>query len=89
VGEGEGVWFLRALAAETGGRAWTVDASGDLRRPFLEALSEFRSRYVLEFEPSSERAGWHRLQVRLKRRKADVRARSGYHYVAATPRPGR
>jgi hypothetical protein len=38
------VWFLQTLAAEAGGRAWTVDASGDLRRPFLEALSEFHSR---------------------------------------------
>lgn len=75
--------FLDDLARETGGRAWQAALGPDLERAFLEVLADARSRYVLRYEPSDTAPGWHPLEVRLKRGKADVRARRGYtrpHY---------
>jgi VWFA-related protein len=77
--------LLEALGGETGGRVFTPRVADDLRDSFLRILNEFRSRYLLEFEPSSSKPGWHRLDVRVKGRRADVRARRGYSRLA---RPG-
>jgi hypothetical protein len=46
---------------------------------FARILDEFRQRYVIGYSPRGvARAGFHRLQVRVKGRRADVRARAGY-----------
>jgi VWFA-related protein len=79
--------LLEKLAGETGGRVFTPRVADDLKDSFLRIMSELRSRYVLEFEPTSKKPGWHRLDVRVKGRKADVRARRGYSRVA--PASGR
>lgn len=71
--------LVEALAKETGGRVFAPGSPDDLREPFLRILNEFRSRYLLEFEPASAKPGWRRLEVRLKGRKADIRARPGYY----------
>ena len=41
-------------------------------------VGEFRKRYVLGYEPTSTVPGWHRLEVKVRRRGVDIRARPGY-----------
>lgn len=75
---GDAPEFLSDLAAETGGRVWRTSEAG-LEQAFLDALAEVKSRYLLRFEvDDGARAGWHRLEVRLRRGKGAVRARRGY-----------
>ena len=51
----------------------------DLRARFLDVLADIRSRYVLSYAvEAADAAGWHALEVRLKRGKGDVLARPGY-----------
>ncbi len=70
--------FLSDLAAETGGRVWRT-SEGGLEQAFLDALAEVKSRYLLRFEVDDDaRPGWHRLDVRLRRGKGEVRVRRGY-----------
>jgi Ca-activated chloride channel homolog len=71
---------LAALADATGGRLIEVDTTAALRATFLQILDEFRHRYVLAFSPRGvSPAGWHALQVRLKARRATIKARPGYY----------
>jgi Ca-activated chloride channel homolog len=72
--------FLRSLAVATGGTVWHSEEGVKLREAFLEVLAEFRSRYILEFEPRSERPGFHRLELRVRHRAVSVKARPGYLY---------
>lgn len=69
---------LRQVARATGGEV--LDGSSTrLQRAFTEVLDEFRQRYLLTFSPAAASApGWHRLDVRVKRRGAAVKARAGY-----------
>lgn len=70
--------FLRTLAADTGGDVVSTERR-DLAAAFRRALSEYRSRYRLRYEPvGMAREGWHALTVRLARRKGTVKARNGY-----------
>lgn len=70
--------FLGQIAAETGGRVFPADA-GDLEAAFGRVLEEIRGRYLLCYEPRGvPHAGWHRLQVKLKGRRGEVRTRRGY-----------
>jgi hypothetical protein len=51
----------------------------DLRGVFASILAEFRSRYVLAYIPGGVApGGWHRLEVKLKGRPGEVKARRGY-----------
>jgi VWFA-related protein len=71
--------FLRELASLTGGTAYNIDSTRDLRATFLRILDEFRHRYLVSYTPHGVgRNGWHRLDVRLKNRRATIRARPGY-----------
>lgn len=70
--------FLRELTSLTGGRLFEVDKTANLSAIFLEALQEFRQRYLLSYTPRGvAKDGWHRLEVRVKRR-GTVKARPGY-----------
>jgi VWFA-related protein len=70
--------FLRDLAGTTGGQEWRADYA-QLREVLLKALDEFRSRYTLRYERQGvARAGWHELDVRVRRPGVKVRARIGY-----------
>jgi VWFA-related protein len=72
--------FLRDVVRATGGQIFEAASERDLRARFLDVLSGIRSRYVLSYTPGGvvDVAGWHALEVRLKRVKAEVLARPGY-----------
>jgi VWFA-related protein len=71
--------FLREVTTATGGRVIEIDGDDDPAPAFLEILQEFRRRYVVTFTPTEVASGgWHRLDVRVVRGNARVRARPGY-----------
>lgn len=71
--------FLRDVTRETGGRLYEIGSTRDLRRVFLAALEEFRQRYLVSYTPRGVKPeGWHKVDVRLKGRRATIRARPGY-----------
>jgi VWFA-related protein len=70
--------FLRELTSLTGGRLIEVEKTSNLSAVFLTMLDEFRQRYLVSYTPRAvAKDGWHRLEVRVKRR-ATVKARPGY-----------
>lgn len=71
--------FLRDLCEVTGGSVVEIESTRDLGATFVRILDEFRQRYVISYSPRGvARSGFHKLQVRVKNRRADVRARAGY-----------
>jgi VWFA-related protein len=71
--------FLEDLAELTGGRLHEVNRDDDLSATFRSILDEFRHRYLLTYTPRNvARDGWHKLDVRVTRPGARVRARPGY-----------
>jgi Ca-activated chloride channel family protein len=70
--------MLREIADATGGGV--LDGrSRTLETAFAEILTEFRQRYLLTFTPDRRPStGWHKLEVRAKRRGVTIKARSGY-----------
>lgn len=71
--------FLEDLAAETGGRLATAGAGAELKAMFQKIVREFRTRYLLTYAPQGvASSGWHQIEVRLKNRRGEVRARRGY-----------
>jgi VWFA-related protein len=79
---------LRATAESTGGRLWTADDPARLTAAFAGISAAMNTRYVLRFEPDVRaRAGWHRLDVRLRGGKGEVRARRGYFRMSAIAAP--
>ena len=71
--------FLGDLASLTGGRLHEVDAQSDLSGTFRSILEEFRYRYLVTYTPRGvPRGGWHKLDVRVNRPGASVKARPGY-----------
>jgi VWFA-related protein len=83
VSSGEDSRFLHNLSDVTGGRVIEIGTSRDPGSAFLEILQEFRRRYVITFTPTGVASGgWHRLDVRVKRSRARVQARSGYFSAA-------
>jgi len=79
IGSVGGAPFLRELSALTGGTLYKMESTKDLRATFLGILEEFRHRYLVSYTPRGvARDGWHRLDVRVKGRRATVKARPGY-----------
>lgn len=71
--------FIEDLADVTGGRVLEARQDADLSPTFRAVLDEFRYRYLVTYTPTGvAREGWHRLDVRVKRPGARVRARPGY-----------
>lgn len=71
--------FLEDLASLTGGRLHEVDGRSDLSATFRSILEEFRYRYLVTYTPRGvPRGGWHKLEVRVNRSGATVKARPGY-----------
>jgi VWFA-related protein len=72
--------FLREVTRAAGGRYWSASEPEQLGALFRAALDEMRTRYTLTFYPRVPNpAGWHRLDVRLKRGSATIAARQGYY----------
>ena len=71
--------FLKDLAAATGGRLVVAEGDKDIGAAFARVLDEFNSRYVLAYTPTGVTGqGWHRIDLKLKRKKGIVTARRGY-----------
>ena len=71
--------FLEELTSLTGGRVVETGNSSDLTPIFRAILDEFRYRYLVTYSPTGvPKEGWHKLDVRVKRSGARVRARPGY-----------
>jgi VWFA-related protein len=76
---------LEALTDASGGELLRVASSAALRAAFRQILETFRSRYVLAYTPTGvPPGGFHRLDVRMKRRGLTVKARPGYLGTEAT-----
>jgi VWFA-related protein len=77
--------LLTDVAQESGGRLIEARSTEGLREIFLEILAEMKTRYVLSYVPPAPvREGWHDLDVRVRRKGVDVRARRGYYYESRT-----
>jgi VWFA-related protein len=72
--------FAQALADATGGGVLRVERFDQLRRAFFNVVSEYRSRYLLTYEPTGvgRDDGWHTLEVVLRGKAGTVKARPGY-----------
>ena len=71
--------FLRELTTLTGGQLFEVQKTANLGSIFLSVLEEFRQRYLVSYTPRGVATdGWHTLEVRIKSRKATIKARPGY-----------
>ena len=71
--------FVRDLCAATGGRVLKIESADGIRDAFLQVLEEFRHRYLLSYVLQGvSGTGWHQLTVRVKNRRASVKARPGY-----------
>jgi len=70
---------LPELAERTGGEALRAEISGKLRETFEHIVTDFRSRYLLSYVPKGvDTPGWHKIEVKVKGRRAAVKARRGY-----------
>lgn len=69
---------LGNMAMLTGGSLWRVKSDQSVSNALAEVFRETRSSYTLAYYPDDLAAGWHRVEVRLKRSSAKVRARAGY-----------
>jgi VWFA-related protein len=71
--------FLEDLGEATGGDLIEVESTKNLTETFTKILDEFRQRYLLSYEPQGvDKAGWHKLEVKVKRSGVKVKARPGY-----------
>lgn len=70
---------LRDAAERTGGLLLANPSGTALPQLFASVLADFRMSYLLGYTPTGVAAnGWHRIQVRTKDRRYNVRAREGY-----------
>jgi len=80
------VFLLRRAAETTGGAYWPVETAAALPAAFLGIVEASNARYVLRYEPTGvPRVGRHRLDVSVRRRGVEVRARR--EYVVPAPAP--
>jgi len=71
--------FLREITSLTGGRLFEIEKATNLAATFLSILEEFRHRYLVSYTPKGvSRDVWHKLDVRVKNRRATIKARPGY-----------
>jgi len=71
--------FLDELTSLTGGRLYEMNRRDELSARFRNILDEFRHRYLITYRPQGvPRGGWHKLDVRVKRSGASLKARPGY-----------
>jgi VWFA-related protein len=68
---------LADLARWTGGDMRIVSLPTHTTEAVADLLAELRHQYLITFEPG-ERAGWHPLEIRTRKKNLVVHARSGY-----------
>ena len=62
----------------------TVKGYASHEKELFENIAEMRTRYLLRYTPRGvDAAGWHRLEIRVPGRRAEVRARHGYLRAAS------
>ncbi|MEO5761096.1 MAG: VWA domain-containing protein [Vicinamibacteria bacterium] len=84
--EFEPAWALRQIAEATGGRYWEAESLDRLKAAFTEIAEAMGKRYILRYAPEGvTQPGWHKVELRLKGRKAEVRTRAGYWVTAKHP----
>lgn len=70
---------IAEVANVMGGHVFVAERAEDLRATFSAIVTQFRTRYLLTYRPRGvDAAGWHAIDLRLKRGKATVKARRGY-----------
>ena len=69
---------LRDLADWTGGQFVFASTLGETGAEVIRVISDLRQQYVLAIEAAASAHEWRRLDVRVKKNSATVRARSGY-----------
>jgi len=76
---------LQQVVGHSGGSVLDTDSDGRLPARFVGVLNEFRSRYLITYEPTGvgRDDGWHRVEVRVRGRQAKIQVRPGYY---ANPR---
>jgi VWFA-related protein len=67
-----------ALAAETGGVLVNLDPAQQMDAPFTQIALDLHGQYILGFSPAALDGKVHRLDVRVKQRGLEVRARRSY-----------
>ena len=71
--------FLDEVTKITGADTVEAESTRHLPQAFVRVLEEFRNRYLVSYSPKGVPArGWHRLEVRVKGRRVNVKARPGY-----------
>jgi VWFA-related protein len=79
--------FLRKIARETGGSFFFTEKIGDLIRIFEAVSDELHHHYLLAYTPKRAPDGsWRAIEVRLRRKDAEIRVRKGY-FAVRRPRP--
>lgn len=73
----DSVGELGGIAQATGGDVFVSSRPAHMSVAARQIVSELRHQYVIAFEAGTE-PGWHPIEVRVKERRATVRARSGY-----------
>ncbi|MEX2272899.1 MAG: VWA domain-containing protein [Vicinamibacterales bacterium] len=70
---------LEALADASGGDLIRIESTAQLSATLEQLIRAFRQRYLLSFVPQHvARGGWHKIEVRMKRRGLNAKARLGY-----------
>jgi len=88
-GESGQAYLLRRVAESTGGSSWSSGSGSDLEDAFRAVLQTVNARYVLAYEPAGvRRAGRHRLDVSVRGRGLEVRARREYFVPGSPPTSG-
>jgi Ca-activated chloride channel homolog len=75
---------LSDLAQWTGGRSYVVSTIAERSIIARQIVDELRHQYLIAFS-SSDRPGWHSLEVRARDKDLSVRARSGYFAGQSRP----
>ena len=80
-GRVRGTKLLEEVTRAGGGRLIEANSMEEVEAGFQQVLTEMRNRYLLAYDPQEvRRDGWHTIEVKLRHRKGDVRARQGYFY---------
>jgi Ca-activated chloride channel homolog len=71
---------FRRACESTAGELFDAGGTDALERALKRVLARFRTRYELYYTPTATDAGWHRVEIKIRRRPgAAVHARPGYY----------